>query len=82
MFSHTAIVQSSGELPTSLVNRILGGRLKKVKIMHAISSLVSHTLSYALTLLSFFVVFATFWDQLQLGAIDKSSAQPFGTRND
>jgi cytoskeletal protein RodZ len=60
MFSHTAIVQSSGELPTSLVNRILGGRLKKVKIMHAISYLFSHTLSYALTLLSFFVVSATF----------------------
>ena len=60
MFSHPSIVQSSGELPTSLVMLLLGSRFKKVKIMHAINYLFGHTLSSALTLLSFLVAFATF----------------------
>jgi hypothetical protein len=60
MFSHPSIVQSSSELPTSLVMLILGSRFKKVKIMHAINYLFGHTLSSALTLLSFLVAFATF----------------------
>lgn len=59
MFSHPSIVQSSGELPTSLVMLLLGSRFKKVKIMHAINYLFGHTLSSALTLLSFLVAFAT-----------------------
>jgi len=60
MFSHPSIVQSSGELPTSPVMLLLGSRFKKVKIMHAINYLFGHTLSSALTLLSFLVAFATF----------------------
>jgi len=38
---------------------LLGSRFKKVKIMHAINYLFGHTLSSALTLLSFLVAFAT-----------------------
>jgi len=60
MFSHNAIVQSSCKLPTGLVKEPAESRLKKVKMMHSLTNLISHLPSQNLALMSFFVVFGLF----------------------
>jgi hypothetical protein len=60
MFSHTAIVQSSYELPTGLVKEPPESRPKKVKMMHALTNLISHNLSQSPALISFLLAFSLF----------------------
>jgi hypothetical protein len=60
MFSHTAIVQSSYKLPTGLVKEPSESRSKKVKMMHALTNLISHIFNQNLALASFLVVFSLF----------------------
>ena len=60
MFSHTAIVQSSCELLTEPVKEPAIGRLKKVKMMHALTNLIGHFLGQNLALISLFVFFGVF----------------------